>query len=81
MPGEQRRAMVPGRAEGAGLPSPDCVSPPQLCEDLFSRINDTTNDNMSYSVEVGPARRPVLGPGWAPGMESNAPVTHTSLCP
>ncbi|KAM9084545.1 kinesin-like protein KIF1A isoform 2-T2 [Megaptera novaeangliae] len=25
---------------------------PQLCEDLFSRINDTTNDNMSYSVEV-----------------------------
>lgn len=25
----------------------------QLCEDLFSRINDTTNDNMSYSVEVG----------------------------
>ncbi|ERE82045.1 kinesin-like protein KIF1A isoform 2 [Cricetulus griseus] len=23
-----------------------------LCEDLFSRINDTTNDNMSYSVEV-----------------------------
>ncbi|KAL8187586.1 UNVERIFIED_CONTAM: hypothetical protein K2H54_051488, partial [Gekko kuhli] len=24
---------------------------PQLCEDLFSRINDTTNDNMSYSVE------------------------------
>ncbi|NWR83794.1 KIF1B protein, partial [Furnarius figulus] len=24
----------------------------QLCEDLFSRINDTTNDNMSYSVEV-----------------------------
>ncbi|XP_009704582.1 PREDICTED: kinesin-like protein KIF1A, partial [Cariama cristata] len=22
---------------------------PQLCEDLFSRINDTTNDNMSYS--------------------------------
>ncbi|XP_062964564.1 kinesin-like protein KIF1A isoform X10 [Cynocephalus volans] len=25
---------------------------PQLCEDLFSRINDTSNDNMSYSVEV-----------------------------
>nr|XP_033814587.1 kinesin-like protein KIF1A isoform X2 [Geotrypetes seraphini] len=25
---------------------------PQLCEDLFSRISDTTNDNMSYSVEV-----------------------------
>ncbi|XP_074009359.1 kinesin-like protein KIF1A isoform X9 [Numenius arquata] len=25
---------------------------PQLCEDLFSRINETTNDNMSYSVEV-----------------------------
>ncbi|XP_074924768.1 kinesin-like protein KIF1A isoform X12 [Chelonoidis abingdonii] len=25
---------------------------PQLCEDLFSRINDATNDNMSYSVEV-----------------------------
>ncbi|XP_037705100.1 kinesin-like protein KIF1A isoform X19 [Choloepus didactylus] len=25
---------------------------PQLCEDLFSRINDTTNGNMSYSVEV-----------------------------
>ncbi|XP_069069768.1 kinesin-like protein KIF1A isoform X2 [Pleurodeles waltl] len=25
---------------------------PLLCEDLFSRINDTTNDNMSYSVEV-----------------------------
>uniref|UniRef100_A0A2K5I862 plus-end-directed kinesin ATPase n=1 Tax=Colobus angolensis palliatus TaxID=336983 RepID=A0A2K5I862_COLAP len=25
---------------------------PQLCEDLFSRINDTTNDNLSYSVEV-----------------------------
>ncbi|XP_077007859.1 kinesin-like protein KIF1A [Tamandua tetradactyla] len=25
---------------------------PQLCEDLFSRINDTTNSNMSYSVEV-----------------------------
>ncbi|XP_058155732.1 LOW QUALITY PROTEIN: kinesin-like protein KIF1A [Dasypus novemcinctus] len=25
---------------------------PQLCEDLFSRINDTTNNNMSYSVEV-----------------------------
>uniref|UniRef100_F6PG86 plus-end-directed kinesin ATPase n=1 Tax=Monodelphis domestica TaxID=13616 RepID=F6PG86_MONDO len=25
---------------------------PQFCEDLFSRINDTTNDNMSYSVEV-----------------------------
>ncbi|KAG8508288.1 LOW QUALITY PROTEIN: Kinesin-like protein KIF1B, partial [Galemys pyrenaicus] len=25
---------------------------PQLCEDLFSRINDTTNANMSYSVEV-----------------------------
>ncbi|XP_054978934.1 kinesin-like protein KIF1A isoform X3 [Sorex araneus] len=25
---------------------------PQLCEDLFSRINDTTNDNMAYSVEV-----------------------------
>ncbi|KAK7806105.1 hypothetical protein U0070_000032 [Myodes glareolus] len=24
----------------------------RLCEDLFSRINDTTNDNMSYSVEV-----------------------------
>uniref|UniRef100_H9H1G8 Kinesin-like protein n=1 Tax=Meleagris gallopavo TaxID=9103 RepID=H9H1G8_MELGA len=24
----------------------------ELCEDLFSRINDTTNDNMSYSVEV-----------------------------
>uniref|UniRef100_A0A8C5JT22 plus-end-directed kinesin ATPase n=1 Tax=Junco hyemalis TaxID=40217 RepID=A0A8C5JT22_JUNHY len=23
-----------------------------MCEDLFSRINDTTNDNMSYSVEV-----------------------------
>ncbi|XP_070125784.1 kinesin-like protein KIF1A isoform X44 [Equus przewalskii] len=25
---------------------------PQLCEDLFSRINEMTNDNMSYSVEV-----------------------------
>ncbi|XP_003798329.1 kinesin-like protein KIF1A [Otolemur garnettii] len=25
---------------------------PQLCEDLFSRINDATNDNLSYSVEV-----------------------------
>ncbi|XP_069474241.1 kinesin-like protein KIF1A isoform X2 [Ambystoma mexicanum] len=25
---------------------------PLLCEDLFSRISDTTNDNMSYSVEV-----------------------------
>ncbi|XP_063298465.1 kinesin-like protein KIF1A isoform X4 [Pelobates fuscus] len=25
---------------------------PQLCEDLFSRISDTSNDNMSYSVEV-----------------------------
>ncbi|KAM9248997.1 kinesin-like protein KIF1A isoform 12-T12 [Dugong dugon] len=25
---------------------------PQLCEDLFSRISDTTNGNMSYSVEV-----------------------------
>ncbi|XP_043926966.1 kinesin-like protein KIF1A isoform X5 [Protopterus annectens] len=25
---------------------------PQLCEDLFSRINDASNDNMSYSVEV-----------------------------
>ncbi|TEA31691.1 hypothetical protein DBR06_SOUSAS22610025 [Sousa chinensis] len=29
-----------------------CALSLQLCEDLFSRINDTTNDNMSYSVEV-----------------------------
>ncbi|XP_012590230.1 PREDICTED: kinesin-like protein KIF1A [Condylura cristata] len=32
-----------------GLTRPRCS---QLCEDLFSRINDTTNANMSYSVEV-----------------------------
>ncbi|XP_060690305.1 kinesin-like protein KIF1A isoform X17 [Hemiscyllium ocellatum] len=25
---------------------------PQLCEDLFARINDSTNANLSYSVEV-----------------------------
>lgn len=43
---------------GGGAPSHQpssvaCFSPSlQLCEDLFSRINDTTNDNMSYSVEV-----------------------------
>lgn len=46
---------------------PDCSSlltesPPQLCEDLFSRINDTTNDNMSYSVEVGLCLPHLLSP-------------------
>ncbi len=25
---------------------------PQLCEDLFNRIKDTQNDDISYSVEV-----------------------------
>lgn len=48
----------PQHREGGALShqpsSLTCFSPSlQLCEDLFSRINDTTNDNMSYSVEVG----------------------------
>lgn len=61
-PGEQCPAWAQAshgtRGEGSRnsllSPSSDAVSLAlQLCEDLFSRINDTTNDNMSYSVEVG----------------------------
>lgn len=51
-------------------PSPPWLTVPpflQLCEDLFSRINDTTNDNMSYSVEVGPPRL-LLAPGAGLGI-------------
>lgn len=60
-----------------------CPRSLQLCEDLFSRINDTTNDNMSYSVEVGhPARAPV--PGLWPRapflMESVSPPLACALC-
>lgn len=56
-PGELGLPIAPGgRPAGTAplSPSSDAMSSaPQLCEDLFSRINDTTNDNMSYSVEVG----------------------------
>lgn len=56
----------PGGGGGSGNSRPSgltaCPLSLQLCEDLFSRINDTTNDNMSYSVEVGaPAVRPSSG--------------------
>lgn len=27
-------------------------SPLQMCEDLFTKINDNTDNSMSYSVEV-----------------------------
>lgn len=35
-----------------------CVCPSsivQLCEDLFTKINDNTDNSMSYSVEVSPS--------------------------
>lgn len=63
--GPGRPSLAGGRG-GSGNSRPSgltaCPLSLQLCEDLFSRINDTTNDNMSYSVEVGaPAVRPSSG--------------------
>ncbi|KAL4689487.1 hypothetical protein H8959_012278 [Pygathrix nigripes] len=51
---DQQGIIPQARGGGQGRGPPWLTIPPflQLCEDLFSRINDTTNDNMSYSVEV-----------------------------
>lgn len=75
-----RRGHSTSRGEALGTAQPHvwwCALSLQLCEDLFSRINDTTNDNMSYSVEVGlsvtrPSER---------GFTDLKPVPATGLCP
>lgn len=44
------------------------VSPLQLCEDLFSRVGENQNAQLSYSVEVSPglsgAEMGLCVPGW-----------------
>ena len=76
--GCRRHSASRGEARGTAQPHVWwCALSLQLCEDLFSRINDTTNDNMSYSVEVGLS---VICP-LERGFTDLKPVPAAGLCP
>lgn len=54
------------------LPNVFFLSPSQLCEDLFEKINDHNNEEISYSVEV--SNKHIMTP-------RHIPVTHFTRSP